>query len=912
MMEKGYEPKNVETRLYAEWEAQGLFHAEPTPGRPKYSITIPPPNVTGSLHMGHALNHTIQDLLGRWHRMQGDTTLILPGTDHAGIATQNVVEKQIAKEGLTRFDLEREKFVERVWAWKEEYGARILTQLKRLGCSYDWQRERFTFDGAYAEAVLEAFVRFFDAGLIYRGNRMINWCPRCRTVISDIEIEEEEQAGHLWHIRYPFADGTGFVTVATTRPETMLGDTAVAVNPTDERYTAQIGKMFALPLTNREIPLIADDYAQAEFGTGAVKVTPAHDPHDYEAGKRNNLAQITVIGLDGNMTAEAGERYSGLDRYEARNLVVADLEELGLLEKTEDHSHRVPTCERCHTTIEPLLSDQWFMTMQGTPMVERAQQIVEDGQIQFVPDRYKRIYLEWMAGLRDWPLSRQLWWGHRIPIYYRPDGTFVAAKNYDEAVQKAGTDQLTQDEDVLDTWFSSALWPFATMGWPEKTPDLEYFYPTDLLTTAREIIYLWVARMIMTGLEFMDEKPFTDVYIHATVLDKKGRRMSKSLGNGIDPVEMIDKYGADALRFSLVRLASKGQDIKFSEDRVPDARNFANKIWNAARFVQMNLDRGQDTEGRGNPAPTSDNTANPVGVGFPRPPMLSLPERWILSRLQRTSEKVNAAFGTYDFDEACAALYEFVWSQFCDWFVELSKPALQGTDERAKASARATLRHVLEATLRLLHPLMPFVTEEIWQALPHDGKSICVAPYPTADTALIDPDAEAGMALLIDSITALRSLRADFTPGGQENDAARAAMLARRLTVTIVPESETSKATLQGQLTAFTALARLGEVQFAAAAPTDQKYVPTGVSGATFYLPASELLEGIDSAQESARLTQEIAKLEKELAGIQGRLNNPNFVARAAPDVVDKARQDVAELTKRRSKLDARRALLAA
>ena len=889
-MDKGYEPKNVETRRYQEWEAQGLFHAEPTPGRPKYSITIPPPNVTGSLHMGHALNHTIQDLLGRWHRMQGDTTLILPGTDHAGIATQNVVEKQIAKEGLTRFDLGREKFVERVWAWKDEYGARITSQLKRLGCSYDWQRERFTFDGAYAEAVLEAFVRFFDAGLIYRGNRMINWCPRCRTVISDIEIEEEDQAGHLWHIRYPFADGSGFVTVATTRPETMLGDTAVAVNPSDERYTGRIGKMFALPLTEREIPLIADDYAQAEFGTGAVKVTPAHDPNDYEAGKRNNLAQITVIGLDGAMTADAGERYSGLDRYEARNLVVADLEALGLLDKTEDHPHRVPTCERCHTTIEPLLSDQWFMTMQGTPLVEQAKNVVEDSQIQFVPDRYKRIYLEWMAGLRDWPLSRQLWWGHRIPIYYKPDGAYVAAKNRDEAIRKAGTDQLTQDEDVLDTWFSSALWPFATMGWPANTPDLAYFYPTDLLTTAREIIYLWVARMIMTGLEFMGEKPFSDVYIHATVLDKKGRRMSKSLGNGIDPVDMIEKYGADALRFSLLRLASKGQDIRFSEDRIPDARNFANKIWNAARFVQMNL--GEEA------CPTPD------------PERASLPERWILSRLQRTTEKVNAAFGTYDFDEACAALYEFVWSQFCDWFVELSKPALQGDDAAAKVGARATLLHVLQTTLRLLHPIMPFVTEEIWQALPHEAESLCLAPYPTADAALLDADAEAGTALLIDSITALRSLRADFTPGGQENDAARAAMLARRLTVTIVPESATAKATLTEQQTAFTALARLGEVRFADAAPTDQKYVPTGVAGATFYLPASELLEGVDAAQEAARLAQEIKKLEKELAGIQGRLNNPSFVERAASDVVAKARQDVAELTERRSKLEARRALL--
>src|SRR3569833_2955288 len=517
-MEKAYEPKDVESRRYAEWEQRGYFHQEPTPGQPKYSITIPPPNVTGQLHMGHALCYTIQDVLGRWKRMLGHNVLILPGTDHAGIATQNVVEKQIAKENLTRFGLGREKFVERVWEWKEEYGSRIISQMKSLGCSFDWRRERFTIDTQYADAVLEAFVRFADAGLIYKGNRMINWCPRCRTVISDIEVEEEDQAGHLWHIAYPFADGSGSVTVATTRPETMLGDTAVAVNPNDERYKDLIGKMIALPLVGREIPLIADDYASMEMGTGAVKVTPAHAPNDYEAGKRNNLPQITVIGFDGNMTADAGERYSGLDRYEARNLVVADLEELELLDKVEDHRHRVPVFERCKTTIEPLLSDQWFMKMQGSRVHARAMEVVEDGSVQFVPERYKKVYLDWMSGLRDWPLSRQLWWGHRIPIFYGPDGFaggYVAAKSAAEAVTKFKAqhgkefteDQITQDEDVLDTWFSSALWPFATLGWPEKTPDLDYYYPTDVLTTAREIIYLWVARMIMTGMEFMDKKP---------------------------------------------------------------------------------------------------------------------------------------------------------------------------------------------------------------------------------------------------------------------------------------------------------------------------------------------------------------------------------------------------------------------
>jgi valyl-tRNA synthetase len=918
-MEKAYEPKDVEARLYPEWEQAGYFHAEPTPGKAKYSITIPPPNVTGSLHMGHALTYTVQDTLGRWKRMSGFTTLILPGTDHAGIATQNVVEKQIAKDGLTRFDLGRDAFIERVWHWKAEYGARIITQLKRLGCGFDWQRERFTFDSAYEQSVLEAFVRFHDAGLIYKGNRLINWCPRCRTVISDIEVEEEDQAGHLWHIQYPYADDSGFVTVATTRPETMLGDTAVAVNPTDERYFGFVGKMLKLPLTDREIPLIADDYASAEFGTGAVKVTPAHDPNDYEAGKRNGLEQITVIGFDGNMTANAGERYSGLDRYEARNLVVADLEELGALEKVEDHPHRVPTCERCHTTIEPLLSDQWFMTMQGTSMIGKAIDVVERDEITFAPERYKRIYLEWMHGLRDWPLSRQLWWGHRIPIYYKPDGTYVAARNLAEAIEKAGTDELTQDPDVLDTWFSSALWPFATLGWPQKTPDLDYFYPTDVLTTSREILYLWVARMIMTGLEFMDEKPFDQVYIFATVLDKKGRRMSKSLGNGIDPVEMIDKYGADALRFSLLRLASKGQDIRFSEDRIPESRNFANKLWNAARFVLLNLDHRVEETPPSLPSEQGRNRKETLTPPLALRGRLGggsfLPERWILSRLQRTIEKVNSAFGTYDFDDACAALYEFLWNEFCDWFVELCKPALQGDDADAKRSALATLYTVLETTLRLLHPVMPYVTEEIWQALPHQGETICLAPFPQTNPSLIDEEAESGVQLLINSITAIRTLRAEYTPGGPENEAARAAMLARRFTVTIIPETEIAAATLRDQLPALIALARLGDVQISATATElgaeGTKLVTTAVPGATLSLPASELLEGVDPVRESARLAQELAKLDKELAGVQGRLKNPSFVERAAPEVVEKTHADAAELAQRREKLEQRRTLLA-
>ena len=894
-MEKAYDPKEVEERRYAQWESLGYFHAEPTPGKPKYSITIPPPNVTGSLHMGHALTYTIQDTLGRWRKMCGDTVLILPGTDHAGIATQNVVEKQLAKEGISRYDLGRDKFVERVWDWKQEYGSRIVTQLKRLGCAFDWQRERFTIDDAYAEAVVEAFVRFYDAGLIYRGNRLINWCTRCRTVISDIEVDEVDKPGSLWHIRYPFADGSGFVTVATTRPETMLGDTAVAVNPEDERYAGMVGKMLSLPLTQRTIPLIADSYASLEMGTGAVKVTPAHDPNDYEAGKRNNLAQITVIGFDATMTEDAGLAYAGLDRYEARERIVADLDAAGLLEKVEDHPHRVPTCERCGSVIEPLLSDQWFMKMQGTNLIQRAQTVAENDTVTFAPERYKKIYLDWMAGLRDWPLSRQLWWGHRIPIYYRPDGTFVAARSFEEATERAGTSELIQDEDVLDTWFSSSLWPFASMGWPKQTPDLDYFYPTNVLTTSREILYLWVARMMMTGMEFMGEHPFDQVYIFATILDKKGRRMSKSLGNGIDPVEMIEKYGTDSLRFSLLRLASKGQDIRFSEERIPEARNFGNKLWNAARFVLLNLPEGTQ--------PPADLSPNPNWT---------LPERWIVSRLQSAVEVVSQSLESFDLDDSCNAIYEFVWNELCDWFLELAKPALTGTDATLKVQMQNTLLQVLECTLRLLHPIMPFISEEIWQALPHEGDSICVRPYPIHQGSLVDALAEASAAQLIGSVTALRTLRAEFTPGGPENEAVRASILARRFTVYALPHDASGRLTLESGVQALTSMARIGSISIVDTMPTDIRLVITGAPGITLAVPAEELLEGIDPAKERDRLKHEGSKLQKELAGVQSKLGNQGFLDRALPDVVEKTRADEADLLNKISKLESRTALLGA
>ncbi|HVG22263.1 MAG TPA: valine--tRNA ligase, partial [Blastocatellia bacterium] len=641
---KAYDPHGVEEKWYPFWESRGYF--KPQGGGPVYCITIPPPNVTGSLHIGHALCYTIQDVLVRWRRMQGYKTLCVPGTDHAGIATQNVVEKHLRKEGLSRHDLGREKFVERVWQWVHEYGGVILKQLRKMGCSFDWDRTRFTMDDAYVAAVMECFVKWWEAGLIYRGKRVINWCPRCLTAISDIEVEHEDRAAKLYHLRYPFKDGSGFVVVATTRPETMLGDTAVAVNPSDERYARVVGKAIALPLAGREIPLIADDYARPEFGSGAVKVTPAHDANDFEAGLRNNLPKIIVIDEHGRMTAEAGEPYAGLDRYEARERVLRDLESQGLVEKVEDYTVPTALCARCHTVIEPLLSEQWFVRMKE--LAGPAIDVVRGGRVKFVPDRYEKIYLDWMENIRDWTISRQLWWGHRIPVWKTDGGDYIVARSEAEAREKAGGRPIKQDEDVLDTWFSSAHWPQAVLGWPQETEDLKEFYPTSVLTTARDIIYLWVSRMIMTGLYFIKEIPFSDVYIYATVLDEQGKRQSKSLGTGVDPLEVTALYGTDALRFALLIRAAKGQDIRFASIRdgrqpqVEEARNFANKIWNAARFVMMNLGDASRVEARWVP---SD----------------ALADRWILAELNSTVEQVTRALEDYRLNEAAQTLYHFFW-----------------------------------------------------------------------------------------------------------------------------------------------------------------------------------------------------------------------------------------------------------
>ena len=900
-MDKQYDAAAAEARWYARWQEMGCFEpdkaAESDPGRKNYSITIPPPNVTGSLHMGHALCYTIQDILGRWRRMCGDNVLIQPGVDHGGISTQNVVEKEIAKDGLTRQGLGRDAFLERVNEWKAQYGARIVNQLQRLGCAFDWERERYTMDAAYSDAVLEHFVRLFDQGLIYRGARVINWCTFHETALSDIEVEYVERDTFLWYIRYPFADGNGELIVATTRPETLLGDTAVAVNPADPRYAGMQGRMLTVPLAGRKIPLIFDEYASLEFGTGAVKVTPAHDLNDYEAGRRHKLPMIVVIGENGRMTAAAGDPYAGLTREEAREVVERDLEEQGFLVRKEPYRHSVGTCERCHTIIEPLLSEQWFVKMAGTPMVDRAIEVVKSGEIEFVPDRYARVYLDWMENIRDWCISRQLWWGHRIPIYYALDGSFTAAKSLAEAAAKLGVskDELRQDEDVLDTWFSSDLWPFATLGWPNDTPEMKAFYPTDVLTTAREILYLWVARMVMMGLEFTGEIPFKQVYIYATVLDKQGRRMSKSLGNGIDPLEMIDKYGTDALRFSLVRLASKGQDIRFSEDRIPESRNFCTKIWNASRFVLMNLTAEPvNFSAEGEAQPTL--TLAEIESAKPDMASLSIPQRWILTRLQQTADTVNRALISYDMDDACTALYEFFWNDYCDWFVELAKPALRSDNAQTRSGMQWTLWHVLESALRLMHPLMPFETEEIWQSLPHPGETIMYAPFPIMDESLIDTDAAQQMETIIAAIRAVRNARGELK-------------IAPSLTInaTIVANPATH-ALLEANAATLQSLARINPPIYADSPLTGEGIVALAVQpGLDIFLPLAGV---VDMDKERARLDTELVSVEKDLAKVGGKLDNPRFIANAAPDIVAKDQALFAELTERREKLVSRREAL--
>ncbi|MGI6583015.1 MAG: valine--tRNA ligase [bacterium] len=869
-----YNPRVVEDKWYQYWMEGDYFRPTIDPEQEPFTIVIPPPNVTGALHMGHALDNTIQDVLIRWKRMTGVPTLWLPGTDHAGIATQARVVESLAQEGLTPQDLGREKFLERTWQWKEQYGGRIIEQLKRLGASCDWSRERFTMDEGCSRAVREVFVSLFEKGLIYRGDYIVNWCPQCGTAISDIEVEHEEEEGKLWHFRYPLIDGEGYVTVATTRPETILGDTAVAVHPEDERYRDLVGKKLVLPGVGRQIPIVADPYVDPEFGSGAVKVTPAHDPNDFLIGLRHGLEQVVVMAPDGTMNENAG-KYQGMDRLECREALVADFDREGYLVKVEDHLHAVGHCSRCDTTIEPLLSKQWFVRMK--PLAEPALEAVRQGQIRFVPERFTKIYCDWLENIRDWCISRQLWWGHRIPVWYCQDCDEIIASREDLNQCPHCGGEVEQDPDVLDTWFSSALWPFSTLGWPDATEDLNYFYPTSVLVTGRDIIFFWVARMIFMGLEFMQEEPFREVLIHGLVLDSQGRKMSKSLGNGIDPLEVIEEYGADTLRFMLMTSTTPGNDMRFYWERVENCRNFANKIWNASRFALMNLTDFQ-----------------PEGIEEDQL-AYSMADRWILSRLNRTIARVTEELEEYQLGEAATTLYEFIWGEFCDWYIEMIKPRLYAKEDgEGRRTSQYVLWKVLETTLRLLHPFMPFITEEIWQHLPHGGPSICVAPWPEAGDT--DPAVEEEMERIMAVIRGVRNIRAEMNiPPGKK-----------------VPVAIQAPAGLQSQLEAgipyITQLAGVGTVTMQEPVTEKPRQAAAAmVGGVEVYVP----LEGlIDIDKEIARLRKEEQNLVKEVERVTKKLQNENFLAKAPAEVVAKEREKEKEYREKLAKVRERIALL--
>ena len=875
---KVYDPKTFEEKWYTYWEENRLFHAEAEPEKTPYSIVIPPPNVTGQLHMGHAMDNTLQDVLIRWRRMQGYNTLWMPGCDHAGIATQAKVEESLREEGLTRYDLGREKFLARVWAWKEKFGSRIMSQLRSLGSSCDWERERFTMDEGCSRAVREVFVSLYEEGLIYQGTRITNWCPRCHTALSDIEVEHETEAGHLWHLRYKFADSEDYVEIATTRPETMFGDTGVAVHPEDARYQDMVGRTLILPIVNRPIPLFADEYVDPSFGTGAVKVTPAHDPNDFDMGERHGLEQIKVIENDGTMGEGAG-RYAGMDRYACRKALVKELAALGVLVGTEEHEHAVGHCSRCHTTVEPLVSKQWFVKMAS--LAKPAIEAVQDGRIRFVPDRFTKIYENWLENIRDWCISRQLWWGHRIPAWYCGGCGKVSVSRTDlTACPACGSSRLHQDEDVLDTWFSSALWPFETMGWPEKTPEFQQFYPTRTLVTGYDIIFFWVARMVMMGLKFGGDIPFRHVFIHGLVRDGQGRKMSKSLGNGIDPVEVIDKYGADTLRFMLVTGNTPGNDMRFYWERVEAARNFANKLWNASRFMLMNL-QGFD------------------GGFVPKAADYTLADRWIMSRYARTSIIVTENLEKFELGEAARGLYEFIWGDFCDWYIELVKPRLYEEEGDSRRTAQYVLGYVLERTLRLLHPFMPFITEEIWQHIPHEGKSVMTAPWPTGEDVWLNEADEAAMAAIMEVIKAVRNMRAEVNaaPGKKSeailhvSDAAQQAVFAAN----------------DGYLRA---LADAEPVTILSATAKKPENAMTAVAGGVeIYLPLKDL---IDVEKETARLAKDLEGLTKEIARTEGKLANEKFVAKAPAEVVAKEREKLQSYEEKKRVVEERLRYLAA
>ena len=855
---KTYDPKLVESSIYDMWMENDCFKANPDPDKKPYSIVMPPPNVTGQLHMGHALDSTLQDILTRYKRMEGYSALWLPGTDHAGIATQIKVEEELrVKEGKTRYDLGREKFLERVWAWKEKYGSRIVEQQRKLGVSCDWSRSRFTMDEGCSKAVREAFCEMYDKGLIYKGSRIINWCPHCLTALSDAEVEYVDKPGHLWYIRYPLADGSGDIVVATTRPETMMGDTGVAVNPNDEKFKHLIGKTCILPIMNREIPIVGDEYCEIGFGTGAVKMTPAHDPNDFEVGLRHNLDVIRVIADDGHIN-ENGGKYNGMDRYECRKALVKDLEEQGYLVKTEPYSHNVGTCYRCHNDVEPLISAQWFVKMK--PLAEEAIRVVKDGTIKFVPERFSKTYLNWMENVHDWCISRQLWWGHQIPAWYCDECGHINVSREDPTkCEKCGCTHLTRDEDVLDTWFSSGLWPFSTLGWPDlDSEDLKYWYPTTDMVTGYDIIFFWVARMVVSGMEQMKKEPFKTVFIHGLVRDDKGRKMSKSLGNGIDPLEMIDRYGSDALRMNMLTSNSPGNDMRFYIERCEAMRNFANKLWNASRYVMMNLSIDKNE--------------------LPALSELETSDEWILSKLNTLIADVTENLDKYELGVAVQKIYDFIWDSYCDWYIELTKARLYGEDEAQKRSAQQVLLYVLDQILRLMHPFMPFITEEIWQAIPHEGEALIVAAWPKYREDLCFQAEEDGMESIMQAIRAVRNRRAEMNVPP-----------ARRTTLYIVTEKQDL---FSAGIPFITRLAYAERVVVLGEEPEGHGSMVSCVThDAKLFLPMEEL---VDVDKELARIAKEKEKVQKGLAGVQAKLGNPGFAAKA-PEQVVRAEQEKAE-----------------
>ncbi len=868
-IEKTYDPQKVEEKLYHNWMEKDYFHAVADPDKEPFTIVIPPPNITGQLHMGHALDNTMQDILIRMKRMQGYSALWLPGTDHASIATEVKIVEKMAQEGITKDDIGRDGFLERAWEWKEQYGGRIVEQLKKLGSSCDWRRERFTMDEGLSKAVLEVFVRLYEKGLIYRGERIINWCPKCGTTISDAEVEYEEKDGSFWHIRYPVKGSDEYVEIATTRPETLLGDTAVAVHPEDERYQHLIGKTVILPLMDREIPVIADTYVERDFGTGVVKITPAHDPNDFEVGLRHNLEMINVMNEDATINKNGG-KYAGLGRYDARKQVVKDLEELGLLVQVKPHKHNVGSCYRCDTTIEPRVSFQWFVDMK--PLAEPAIEAVRNGTVKFVPERFSKIYFNWMENIQDWCISRQLWWGHRIPAYYCSDcGEMVVSRTSPDTCPKCHSKNMKQDEDVLDTWFSSALWPFSTLGWPDETEDLKYFYPTSVLVTGYDIIFFWVARMIFSGLEQMGKEPFKHVLIHGLVRDAQGRKMSKSLGNGIDPLDVIEKYGTDALRYALTIGTSPGNDMRFSEEKLEASRNFANKIWNAFRFVMMNFDEDIDFS----------------KVDKER---FTVADKWIMSRINTIAREVTENLEKFELGIGLQKIYEFIWVEFCDWYIELVKPRLYDREAKGRLEGLFVLNKVLTNAMKLLHPFMPFITEEIYSHLKTDDESIMISCWPKYTDDVLYPEEEKMMGFVMEAIRGIRNIRAEMNVPAN-----------RKAKAIFVTQDETIINVLQGEASTFSRLASISEVLVQRdKAGISHDAVAVVVNGAEIFLPLEDL---IDMGKEIERLEKEKANLQMELDRVNNKLDNEGFVAKAPPSVIESEKEKLKKYTEMYQKI---------